>query len=176
MPIAHRIIPKLTDKETERFWSMVIRGAADECWLWKGHTNGDGYGSIGLRGGVDRHRNHMFPAHRIAFSLGNSAPPPPGILVCHTCDTPNCVNPKHLFLGTQTTNMRDMLTKGRGRKARGEGQHLSKITEQQVREIRSRYRRGKGSGSSAQQLGPEYGITPENVLQIVSRKTWKHVA
>jgi hypothetical protein len=92
---------------------------------------------------------------------------PPGMWVLHHCDNPPCVRPDHLFLGTQSDNMQDMIRKGR--------MSNSKLSESQVTEIRQQYgRRGKG-GKSSIVLGREYGMSPSTIRQIVSRLTWKHI-
>ena len=78
----------------------------DDCWLWEGCIDRRGYGRIG------RER-----AHRRMWQSCHG-PIPAGMFVCHTCDNPPCVRPDHLFLGTHTDNMRDMVSKGRGRTQR----------------------------------------------------------
>lgn len=78
------------------------------CWLWLGATNPLGYGMI------DRNRYTEQLAHRYFFKV-HRGDIPSGMFVCHRCDTPSCVNPDHLFLGTHEANMKDMVTKGRGR-------------------------------------------------------------
>ena len=75
------------------------------CWIWMGCVNREGYGQVSVDGRLQR-------AHRVFFGLDKI---PKGMLVCHKCDVPSCVNPDHLFLGTQTDNILDMMSKGRGR-------------------------------------------------------------
>ena len=89
------------------FWGRVDRRGADECWPWTGLRLPWGYGSLRLRG-------HKSPsrAHRLMYEFKHG-PIPVGQCVCHRCDNPRCVNPAHLFLGTQTDNLRDMRDKGR---------------------------------------------------------------
>jgi hypothetical protein len=91
----------------DRFWAKV-RVDPSGCWLWTAVTNKLGYGSIG-RGGVN---DGKVAAHRLAYALCIGAIPP-GLFVCHSCDTPGCVYPGHLWLGTHDDNMRDAVSKGR---------------------------------------------------------------
>jgi hypothetical protein len=91
----------------ERFWLQVVK--TDGCWLWTGAIDSNGYGKFALPRPWRR-----VAAHRVSFALHNGELEP-GKFVCHACDNPPCVRPDHLFLGTQSDNMRDMLRKGRGR-------------------------------------------------------------
>lgn len=77
------------------------------CWLWQGATDGRrGYGSV-------RHEGRTRRAHKVAWELANQKAVPNGMDVCHSCDTPACINPSHLFLGTRQQNMEDCSRKGR---------------------------------------------------------------
>lgn len=90
------------------FWSRVTRGAADECWPWAAGRDPHGYGLMWWHGRTLR-------AHRLAWALANDqAVPPPEVLVCHRGDNPSCVNPAHLWLGSNLDNTRDRTAKGRG--------------------------------------------------------------
>jgi hypothetical protein len=147
------------------------------CWTWAGFTNAKGY----ARFGIGYARNY---AHRVSFKLF-VGPIPAGLEVCHTCDNPSCVNPKHLFVGTQDDNAQDMVEKGRSAKGAksgsyrhpekrpcGERNAQHKLTDVQVLEIRSRYQAG---GVSQQALAIEYGVCQPNIGCIVRREHWKHI-
>lgn len=90
----------------QRFWPKVKKRGPDDCWLWTARKGTHGYGMISSPG------HGMLFAHRVCFAIHNG-PIPSGLVVLHSCDTPACVNPAHLRLGTQGDNLRDMSAKGR---------------------------------------------------------------
>jgi len=95
----------------ERFWEKVNILGEDECWEWTAAVNNKGYGVIG--DGSVPSKNLL--AHRVSYSLRYGSIDP-SLLLCHKCDNTKCVNPGHLFQGTQTDNMSDALAKGRHHK------------------------------------------------------------
>ena len=98
-----------------RFWSKVNKTSnIEECWFWTASVNClSGYGQFGIaKGQLGRKTASMQPAHRVAWMLTHGEIPQ-DMYVCHTCDRPSCVNPSHLFLGTQSDNMRDCVNKNR---------------------------------------------------------------
>jgi hypothetical protein len=93
----------------ERFFSKVNRTPDGGCWLWNGAVQHNGYGYLHVGGRFER---RPVRAHRFSWEL-HRGPIPEGMHVCHSCDTPACVNPDHLFLGSRSDNMRDCASKGR---------------------------------------------------------------
>ena len=138
----------------------------DDCINWPGCKTTAGYGRI----------NNVY-AHRFMWEAVNGRKLPDGHSVCHSCDNPSCVNPRHLFAGTHQENMDDMNAKGRAnnpeKARRGEFNGTSKLTDEDVREIRRRAVMGKKGNMTA--LAREYGIVHTALWGIVTRKTWKHI-
>lgn len=142
-----------------RFWRYV-KLVPRACWLWTGGRTRGGYGAF--RTSQPR---RTVRAHRMAWEL-LWGPIPEGKCVLHKCDTPLCVRPSHLFLGTVQENTDDMIAKGRG--AKGERMNMGKITEQAVREIRA-------SREPLKVLAARYGIHPVHAGLIRRGKSWRHV-
>jgi len=149
----------------DRLYSRIIRpDDPDECWQWTGHTNG-GYGKI-RRGGNGPERKKILTITRAIWEL-EIGPIPDGLYVLHKCDNPPCCNPKHLFLGSMADNMADRNKKGR--QARGEKTGLSKLTEQQAREIIA------ATTERNRDLARKYNISDSRICMIRSGKAWKHL-
>jgi hypothetical protein len=94
---------------------------------------------------------------------------PDGMMVLHRCDNPPCVNPDHLFLGVAADNSADMVAKGRGNGPRGDSHCSSKLTENDVRQIRSLYASGE---YSMRQLAKRFGVGSDQISRIVNRQKW----
>jgi hypothetical protein len=93
---------------------------------------------------------------------------PKGVCICHSCDTPTCINPEHLFLGTQLDNIKDMLDKNRNRGAKGERNGHAKLNKEQIIEIRN-------STLSSQELQKVYNVGESTIFDVKHRRTWKHI-
>lgn len=163
MPVAENKLTGPYCKETGvvRFWKRVEK--SDSCWLWTGHVQRD-YGAFWVR------RKFYF-AHRYSWEL-HFGDIPEGMCVCHKCDTPTCVRPEHLFLGSVLDNIKDRDQKSRT--CKGEAHWCSKLTVDDVKEIRRLYQFGK-RGSGATTIARQFGISKPVVLHIVNRRGWKHV-
>lgn len=174
-PIKFRAIDPLPEHVAMRFWAKVERRGEDECWPWQKGLNTSKYGAFSLPV-TNPYGSHMFAASRVAYAIANNGLVA-GFMVCHTCDNTLCCNPKHLFLGTQLDNMRDMAKKGRNGQPNGERSPMSKLTAEQVVEIRRIYirqdRRHDGFGQAA--LGRKYGVSQNAIGCVVNRKVWTHV-
>lgn len=133
----------------------TLRSAASvACIMWTGYSDPKGYGRVWFNG-------RWSLTHRVSYEL-NVAPIPIGMNVCHACDNPGCINPRHLFLGTQIINMRDRASKGRT--ARGQNNGRSKLVPSAVETIRA-------STDSTRVLGKQFGISSSQVSYIKNRKT-----
>lgn len=148
--------------DSARFYSRVERG--NGCWLWSGHRSADGYGKLTIGRSAQL-------AHRVSWQL-HHGPIPAGLRVLHRCDNPPCVNPDHLFLGTQADNVRDMHAKNRARKALWMASPFAKLTDDDVRAIRREY---AGRRVSQQSLATRFGVSQHLVSRIVRGTLWRHV-
>lgn len=187
-------IPSLTEQDIARFWSHVDRRSDDECWLWTGTTNPDGYGRVHLS-------DALYQAHRTAFRVSRGYIDD-ALDVLHSCDNPSCCNPRHLFQGTHTDNMRDMTAKGRNvaqahperipRGAhhhmrlhpehhwsranhpeladarRGAGNPAAKLTPDQVELIRNL----RAQGVHQRDVAAMFGISKSQVARIEHHQSW----
>ena len=145
----------------ERFEDKYIPVSETGCWIWIGcYTCATGYGRIKIDG------KHTL-SHRASYEM-YIGPIPKNLHCLHSCDTPECVNPDHLFLGTHQDNMADRDAKGRGNAPNGEKCGASKLTESQALEIFH----AKGTN---QEIADHYGITSANVGYIKRKVTWKHI-
>lgn len=146
------------------FWSKIKILGYDDCWEWQAFKDQDGYGKYSCWKDGNEQR-----VHRIMWILKFGSIPN-GMLVCHKCDNPKCVNPNHLFLGTHYDNIKDKIDKNR--QLRGGLHGRSKLTEKDVVEIRNQYIGGWGQITK---LAKKYKVGYSTMYCIIHNKTWKHV-
>jgi hypothetical protein len=143
----------------ERFWEKVNKRSPDECWEWVA-TKRNGYGRMYTSG-------RLIGAHRVSWRINFGEFPPADVKVLHKCDNPSCVNPRHLFLGTQQDNVDDMIEKGRHRYPIGENVHTNKLTEDEVREIRK-----LSSTLSQSSISEKFGVSKGAIKHILRGRSW----
>lgn len=148
-----------------RFLSFVQKG--ELCWLWIGWRDKDGYGRFWLNG-------KSIVATAASVRILKNIRVPAGTLCLHSCDNTSCVNPDHIFLGSQKDNIQDCLRKGRRDRVRppllrGEQNNHAILNREQVLEIRTIYSRG---GMSKRELALRYGVSHGNIKQIIAGRTW----
>lgn len=145
----------------ERFNEKWITIPETGCYWWTSVIV-QGYGHI-------RKNGKWVKAHRVSYEL-NKGKIPKGMNVCHTCDNPMCVNPDHLFLGTQKDNMHDKVKKGRAFTGdqKGANNGAAKLTESDIRDIRK-------SQGSCKELAIKFFTSPMNISLIKRRLAWAHV-
>lgn len=146
----------------ERFGSYYSV-AENGCWIWQKFKDKDGYGFIRVNGVRQR-------AHRYSYLIfvGDI---PDGMVVCHKCDNPSCVNPNHLFVGTKKDNTQDMFAKGRNGKfdrLKGSKHPNTSLNETDVLSIFH-------SSKSYSALSKQYGVGKSSIARIKHGKTWAHI-
>lgn len=185
----------------QRFWSQAGKRGPDDCWLWTGACDTNGYGRIGA-GGRSR------AAHRVAYELAAGIKIPDGIQACHSCDVryaigdktyKRCVNSAHVWLGTNQENMDDLITKGRNAKGARNGarlhpgrmvkrnrdwmrEHPESLSRGEAHSVVTRrkltpddvraIRHAVGSGETTRTVGHRFGIAFQTVSVIALRKSW----
>lgn len=153
----------------DRIYSKVEINESTGCWEWQGYKrNGYGRTTIGSRTNGTRRSECT---HRISYML-NYGEIPKGMDVCHKCDNPSCINPKHLFLGTPRDNAVDCLNKGRRHDISGENKHNAKLTKTDVENIRKIYELKE---LSLRELARKYNVNRKTMWNAITGKTWKCV-
>lgn len=132
------------------------------CWIWQRFISPLGYGRTTYRG-----KGAM--AHRVSW-IAFKGDIPKGLLVCHKCDNTKCINPEHLFLGTQSDNIKDAFRKGR-KDVKGENCPAAKISEKDVREIFKL----RQAGWTQQAIADEYKMNQSSIHFILKRVNWGHI-
>lgn len=156
--IAFQTVTDLDLQKAKLFNRARLNG--NGCWIWTGPMDAKGYGFVGFKG-KDRR------AHRVSYETF-IGPIPTGLVICHECDTPSCINPNHLRADTMKGNMADRDSRGR-RDVKGEQIGTSVLTEDQVIEIKQSK---KGTSS---RLANRFGVTIKTVCEIRAGKSWKHL-
>ncbi len=153
-------------QETLERFNKFVKKLKNGCWEWQGNLHKDGYGffTFGSRQEL---------AHRVAFKLFIGKLPTK-MMVCHSCDYPACVNPMHLWLGTQSDNMKDMVLKKRNggftkNPLRGEKHSNAKFTKKDIENIRKKAKKGISNSSLATQFGTNY----KYIWKIINGLVWK---
>lgn len=144
----------------ERLAQQIMPEPMSGCWLWFGTCHRKGYGVMGFHG-------KKWKAHRVSWVLHNGEIPA-NMQVLHKCDTPSCVNPQHLRLGTNVENVRDKMAKGRQNKCVGSSVGTSKLTESQVRAIRADPR-------TYREIAKAFNIHRGTVAKIRCGYCWAHL-
>lgn len=148
----------------ERFWSKVNIKSNKECWDWRAYIKPTGYGQFTV------HHGKYVNASRIAYILTHGEISD-SLEVCHSCDNPKCVNPRHLFLGSHKDNMQDMVNKGRGKlppTLYGKYNSSSKLSKSKVKKIFEM----KDKGKSLRYIGNKFGVTKQAIWSIIHKKNW----
>ena len=148
-------INTLSEKYLEK---RTVVLAESGCWIWMLSTTKGGYGKASVGGKSEL-------AHRAVWEARNG-PIPEGLLLCHKCDTPSCVNPYHMFLGTHQHNALDMVSKGRS--AKGEKSAKAKLSAGLVETIRQM--RGP-----RKKIAEKMGVSETTIWLVQNNVTWRHV-
>lgn len=143
-------------------YDVIQRGFKTPCWIFNVDINAKGYGQMTID-------NKKIRAHRISWMLHNGSIPK-GIFICHQCDNRPCVNPDHLFMGTNNDNMKDAAIKGRFPKRVGEINPSAKLTRDDVLFIRS-----NPHGMTGRALAKRFSMSPSAISCIILRKSWPHI-
>jgi hypothetical protein len=143
---------------SDRFDTKFFPDPNSGCWLWEGAVDSFGYGQFW-------HEGKMVGAHRFSFEKKTGVAPG-DMLVLHKCHNPHCVNPGHLYLGTNRQNAGDKVRAGR--QAKGVGHGCAKLTEAEVLEILS-------TGGTNKVIAKQFGVSGSLVGQIKSKKRWTHL-
>ncbi len=157
-------LSEITTADVFRFWKHVDIRGLDECWEWKRALSQAGYGVFGIT-----FKYMTVQAHRFSFFIENGSLTEE--CVCHKCDNPKCVNPRHLFAGSHRDNALDKIRKGRDRSVKGRLHFRSKFTEADIAQIR----KAAAEGEPVFEIAERYPGTRRNIYSIVHRETWRHL-
>jgi hypothetical protein len=162
----------------DKFLSQCAPEPNTGCWLWTGALDAYGYGRFfAARQTSKARRSYEFKAHRLSYELFRGPIPAikntgsHGACVLHTCDVRSCVNPDHLYVGTQADNLKDMDARGRRRVPPPGENHNVKLTPRDIPEIRRLHKNGHSFGS----IGRRFGVDHGSIQHIIAGRSWRHV-
>lgn len=161
----------------ERFWEKVNIKTNKECWEWKGVLSGN-YGMFWFEGTMVLAHRMSYAIHYDDMSIINHTKSyhennNEFDCILHHCDNPKCCNPNHLYIGNNKDNIHDKVIRNRAQRLHGDLNGNSKLSEQDVINIRSEYISRKNGGVVA--IAKKYKISSTNVHDIIKRKIWKHI-
>ena len=154
----------------ERF-GRYIRLDDSGCWIWIAAKNDKGYGVLGRGRRIDG----IGRAHRLSYEFFHCCNLNPEQCVCHICDNPPCVNPHHLFVGSNLDNIKDMIAKGRHKLPPikyGEESSNAKLNNEKVKIIRSLAK----AGLSSRKIARMFEVSKSTILKIINKKLWGHLS
>lgn len=163
--VKYNPLPTLFGVEIQKFWDLVAIQGPDDCWLWMGSRQSRSNPDRCY--GIFNTSNGRWRAHRIAYFI-HTEYDPGRLYVCHSCDTPLCVNPQHLWLGTALDNYLDRVAKGR---ASNKGALKVKLTLDKVVQIRAFLAAGK----SQSEIAELYDVHRGTIGNIQRGISWKHI-
>lgn len=145
-----------------RFWKKVLK--SENCWIWSGGNNGT-YGTIQIYG-------RAYYAHRVSFELNGNVIEENKVIM-HSCDNPLCVNPNHLFMGSQLDNMRDKMNKGRYKVTAGDHKGIKNAAAKINDDTAFNIRKDRELGMSIRKIGKKYTLSPSQIFRIVKGESWQ---
>jgi len=152
------------EQRRAKFWEKVYIPSLLACWVWQGYKNPQGYGQLHV---ADR---RQVRAHRMAWEIVYG-PIPKGLHCLHKCDNPSCVNPSHLYIGTNLDNVRDRMNRNRQSYTKGEKNGKSKLTDDKVKEIRDLLK----AGHTQQSVANQFNVSRPLIGYIKRGVIWKHL-
>jgi len=151
------LIPTISDVFKKEFWSQVEIKGTDECWFWLGGSRDQrGYGVVWTGG-------KMIRCHRLSILLTYGIDPGEN-LVLHDCDNPCCVNPNHLYIGTDQNNSQDRINRGRHCGSNG---YCRILSDTQAQEIRLK----RFMGIAVKELAKEYGTSVRTIYYVLAHES-----
>ena len=158
----------------ERFSNHTEPEPMSGCYLWTGNVSFDGYGSFGWK--LESGQIKTTKAHRAAYLLKYGSIPD-GLVICHKCNVRSCVNPDHLYAGTQRQNVEDAIRAGTHILTRdgfnaGTRNGRARLTEDDVRNMRAEYAAG---GISFKNIAAKYGMNTAAARSAIIGETWSTV-